>query len=135
MMSKMRNLPVQIRYLIAGGTNTLFGIAFYPMLLWAAPIFQTHYITALLLSYLVCMCFTYATYKIGVFRTRGRINSEFRRFSYFYIFVLCVNWFMLPILVREYGLTPSVSQIAFSIIAAIGGYLWNRRVTFKDLST
>lgn len=120
-----------LRFLLAGGLNTAFGLAFYPLLLWAVPSMRSHYLAALGISQLVCLCFAYATYKLGVFRTRGNLAREFGVFSGFYLSVYAANWAVLPLLVEGAGVHPSLVQLGFNLIVVAGSYLWHSRVTFR----
>ncbi|HWW66285.1 MAG TPA: GtrA family protein [Sphingomonadaceae bacterium] len=121
-----------LRFLIAGGANTAFGLAFYPLLLWAAPAFQRHYLLALGLAQAVCLCFAFTTYKLGVFRTRGPILREFAAFSSFYLFNYAANWAALPLLVEWGGVPPIVAQLGFTVVLIAGSYFWHSRVTFRS---
>jgi putative flippase GtrA len=120
-----------LRFLIAGAVNTAFGLAFYPLLLLGVPILRTHYLVALGISQAVCLCFAYATYKFGVFRTRGNVAREFGAFSSFYLFNYAANWAALPLLVEIGRLDPVIAQIGFSVVIMAGAYFWHSRVTFR----
>jgi len=120
-----------LRFLIAGGLNTALGLSFYPFLLWAVPFFHTHYLLALGISQVVCLCFAYATYKFGVFRTQGNVGREFGAFSGFYLFNYAANWAVLPLLVEAGGLHPSIVQLGFNVLVVVGSYFWHSRVTFR----
>lgn len=69
-----------LRFVAAGAANTAFGLALYPVLLWSTPVLQRHYLLALGIAQAVSLCFAFATYKLGVFRTRGNIAREFGAF-------------------------------------------------------
>lgn len=120
-----------IRFLIAGGANTAFGLAIYPALLWTVPWLEQHYMVALLIAQVVSLCFAYTTYKIGVFRTRGDILREFVTFCSFYLANYVANWVALPVLVEIAHVRPIIAQIAFTLLIVIGSYFWHSRVTFR----
>lgn len=120
-----------LRFLIAGAANTAMGLSFYPLLLWAVPLFQAHYLIALGIAQVVCLCFAYMTYKLAVFRTRGNVAREFGAFSGFYLFIYAVNWAALPVLVEFGGIAPWISQLGFNLIVIAGSYVWHSRVTFR----
>lgn len=121
-----------LRFLIAGGVNTLFGLAFYPALLWSVPALRSHYMIALLIAQAVCLCFAFATYKLGVFRTQGNLLREFATFASYYLFNYALNWGALPLLVEAGGLSPIIAQFGFSLLLIAGSWFWHSRVTFKD---
>lgn len=120
-----------LRFLIAGAANTLLGLTFYPLLIWAAPVFHRHYMVALALAQAVCLCFAYATYKFGVFRTQGNVAREFGAFSTFYLLIYLANWAALPLLVEVGGVPPAIAQVGFNIVTVAGSYIWHSRVTFR----
>ncbi|RYG23723.1 MAG: GtrA family protein [Burkholderiales bacterium] len=121
-----------LRFLVAGGINTAFGLAFYPLLLWSVPLLHTHYLAALAIAQAVCLCFAYTTYKFGVFRTRGNVAREFGTFSSFYLFNYAANWAALPLLVELGGIPPAIAQIGFTAVLVVGSYFWHSRVTFRS---
>lgn len=120
------------RYLVAAGMNTVFGLAIYPVLLWSFPVLQRHYMTGLLIAQALSLCFAYANYKIGVFRTRGRYAREITAFTSFYLVNYVVNWGALPLLVEFGNLSPIIAQLLFSFVIVVGSYFWHSRVTFRD---
>ncbi|WP_448536897.1 GtrA family protein [Sphingobium yanoikuyae] len=123
-----------LRFLIAGGINTGFGLAFYPLLLWSIPALRTHYMVALLIAQVVCLCFAFMTYKIGVFRTRGNLLRELVAFSGYYLFNYALNWAALPLLVEAGGLSPIFAQLGFSLLLITGSWFWHSKVTFRNRS-
>jgi putative flippase GtrA len=121
-----------LRFLIAGAANTAFGVAIYPALLWSVPAFNTHYLLALGLAQAISLCFAFATYKLGVFRTRGNLAREFGTFSSFYLFNYAANWAALPLLVELAHVPPVIAQLAFTAALIVGSWFWHSRVTFRE---
>ncbi|MET0307476.1 MAG: GtrA family protein [Sphingomonas sp.] len=119
-----------LRFVAAGAANTLFGLAIYPLLLWSVPALHTHYMIALGIAQAVSLCFAFATYKLGVFRTRGNLAREFGAFSSFYLFNYAANWAALPALVELAGIPPVLAQLGFTAILIVGSYFWHSRVSF-----
>lgn len=119
-----------LRFLAAGAANTVFGLALYPLLLWSTPVLQTHYLAALAIAQAISLCFAFATYKLGVFRTRGNIAREFGAFSSFYLFNYAANWAALPLLVELAGIAPLIAQLGFTVVLMVGSYFWHSRVSF-----
>jgi putative flippase GtrA len=120
------------RFLLAGAANTAFGLAIYPLLLWSVPGFHTHYLIALGVAQAISLCFAFATYKIGVFRTRGNLAREFGKFSSFYLFNYAANWAALPFLVELGGIPPIVAQLGFTAVLIVGSWFWHSRITFRS---
>ena len=121
-----------LRFALAGAANTAFGLAFYPSLLWTFDYFREHYLIALGIAQAVCLCFAFATYKLGVFRTRGNIVREFVAFSSFYLVNFAANWVALPLLVEFGHISPIIVQTGFSAIIMVGSYFWHSNVTFAS---
>ncbi len=120
-----------LRFVIAGGVNTLFGLAIYPVLLWSSDTLHCKYMLGLVIAQALSLCFAFLTYKLAVFRTRSDTLGEFGRFLPFYLFNYAVNWAALPLLVKGAGIDPIVAQLAFSIALMIGSYFWHSRITFR----
>jgi putative flippase GtrA len=121
-----------LRFMLAGAANTAFGLAIYPLLLWSVPAFHTHYLIALGVAQATSLCFAFATYKIGVFRTRGNLAREFGTFSGFYLFNYAANWAALPLLVELGGVPPIIAQLGFTALLILGSWFWHSRVTFRS---
>ncbi|WP_375286759.1 GtrA family protein [Sphingomonas sp.] len=121
-----------LRFVVAGAVNTAFGLAIYPLLLWSVPAFATHYLVALGIAQTLSLCFAFATYKLGVFRTRGNLVREFGAFSSFYLFNYAANWAALPLLVELAAIPPVIAQLAFSAVLIATSWLWHSRVTFRE---
>lgn len=121
-----------LRYVLAGGMNTLFGLSIFPLIRWAVPFLHTHYQVALLVAQVISLCFAYGSYKLTVFRTRGgNVAREMGAFSVFYIIAAAVNWVALPLLVERLGLGPNIAQTGFSVLLMISSYFWHSRLTFR----
>ena len=120
-----------LRFLVAGGLNTVFGLAIYPLLLWSSDWLHHHYMVALVIAQALGLSFAFMTYKVGVFRARGDVARQFGVFSSFYLFNYVVNWAALPFLVEIVGIPPMIAQLIFAAILMVGSYFWHSRVTFR----
>jgi putative flippase GtrA len=123
-----------MRYLMAAGLNTVFGLAIFPILLWSSSYLRHHYLIGLAIAQAVSLCFAFITYKFGVFRTRGGYAREFTAFASFYLVNYAANWAALPALVELAGWSPIIAQLFFSLLVIVGSYLWHSRVTFRKSS-
>nr|WP_315587442.1 GtrA family protein [Sphingomonas psychrotolerans] len=121
-----------LRFMVAGAANTAFGLAIYPLLLWSVPLLHTHYLIALGIAQAISLCFAFATYKIGVFRTRGNVAREFGTFSSYYLFNYAANWAALPLLVELGRVPPIIAQLGFTAVLILGSWFWHSRVTFRS---
>lgn len=131
--SKMRHASGRrpVRYLLAAGFNTAFGLAIYPALLWTLPWLRVHYMIGLLIAQAVSLWFAYASYKLGVFQTRGDYAREITAFLSFYGVNYAANWIALPALVEFGHIPPIIAQLMFSVVIMVSSYFWHSKVTFK----
>jgi len=123
-----------VRYLMAGGINTLVGLSAYPLLLWLSPWFHEHYLVALAIVQVFCLIFAFSTYKFGVFRTRTNIVNEFWKFSSYYLLNYAANWLALPLLVEVGKVPPIYAQFGFALCVIVGSYFWHSNITFKPVA-
>lgn len=122
----------KLRFLIAGGVNTLVGLSVYPLLyLWLEPL-GLGYIQILLIAQVICITFSFISNKYFVFKTKGNIRKEYVKFFLFYGFYLALNLLCLPFLVEKVGITPIISQTLFSVAIIISSYFWHNFFTFKQ---
>lgn len=121
-----------IRYVLAGALNTLVGFSAYPALLFISAWFREHYLLALLVVQVFCVCFAFTTYKVGVFRSRGNLVRDFVRFTSYYATIFGVNWIVLPFFVEVVGVDPIITQTVFNVFVVVFGYFWHSNITFKS---
>lgn len=122
-----------LRFLIAGGINTAFGLSLYPALLWASPWLRLHYLIALGIAQVISLTFAFTVYKSFVFRGKSNPLREVSAFISFYGVNYAVNWAALPFLVEVVHIPPVIAQIGFTIVLIVGSYFWHSKVTFRSL--
>jgi putative flippase GtrA len=121
----------KVRFLAAGGVNTAFGLAIFPVLMWTLGPRGLHYMIALLISQITSVTLAYTTQKFLVFRTKGNYLPEFGRFILFYLSYCVVNLAALPFLVEVAHVRPIIAQFCFSLMVIVTSYFWHSRITFK----
>lgn len=122
----------KVRFLIAGGANTAFGLAAYPIIYLVAEPLGVGYIKSLLLASIISISFSFLTSKYYVFKSKGNLKKEYAKFFIFYGFYLCINLICLPFLVEVVSLTPIIAQTLFSVFIIITSYFWHNHITFKN---
>ncbi len=127
----VRAHETKVRFLAAGGLNTAFGLAIFPILMWTLGPRGLHYMVALIISQITSILLAYTTQKFLVFRTRGNYIVEFGKFAIFYLSYCLVNLAVLPLLVEIGRINPIVAQFCFSLLIIVTSYFWHSRVTFK----
>ena len=123
----------KIRFLIAGGVNTLVGFLVYPLLYLALSPVGFGYIQILLAAQIPCITFSFATNKYFVFRTKGNLKKEYLKFTVFYAVILLINLIFLPILVEIFGVSPIISQTLFVALTIVTSFFWHNFITFKPI--
>ena len=121
----------KIRFLLAGGFNTIFGLAFYPLLMWTFGPHGLNYMVALIISQVICVIVAFVTQKTMVFRTRGNVISEMIKFSSFYMIYFVFVAAFLAIVVEIFHVNPILGQFCLSLAVIFISYFWHSRITFK----
>jgi putative flippase GtrA len=122
----------KIRFILAGGINTLVGISIYPMLFFIAAPLKLHYITILIICQLLCVIIAFLTNKLMVFRTSGNYIREFVKFASFHLTYFAVNLVTLPILVELVCIKPVLAQTMLASFVIITSYFWHSQITFSS---
>lgn len=116
-----------IKYLLVGVVNTIFGyfIIFLLMYLGAMPEIANiiGYICGILLSYFLNKHFT--------FQSKNSHKRDFSRFFIAMALAFLINFIVLIITHRIFGINKYVSQIIAGIFYTASGYIFNKFFTFK----
>lgn len=112
-----------LRYLIAGGANTLFGFAVYSALILAHVVPWL----ALLLANVAGVLFNFMTAGVYVFRTK--LQGRLPRFVAAYGVVYLVNLAAVSVL-RQWSSNEIVSQAILTLPMAVLSYLLLQRFVF-----
>ena len=120
-----------LRFAVAGGLNTVFGLAIYPLLLWSVPWLHTHFMVGLGIAQVLSVLFAFIIYKRVVFRSQGNLLRELAAFLSFYGLNYALNWLALPVLVATTHLGPIIAQFIFALVLMACGFFWHSRITFR----
>lgn len=123
---------VEVRFVLAGGLNTLFGLAAFPALYYLLKSLDLHYLVILSISHILSVTFAFLMNKFLVFKTVGNAGKEYARFISFHAAHLGFNMAVLPAIVHLTDLSPVVSQIIFAFAVIISSYFWHSRITFSS---
>jgi len=119
----------RVRYLLAGGINMAFG---YSVSLGVYYVFQHvwHIVAIGILANILGITFSYVTYKLFVFKTKGNWISEYFRCYLVYgasaLLGVVAVWFMVDGLKWAFW----ISQLATTILTVFFIYLGHVRFTF-----
>ena len=122
---------VVIRYLLAGGYNTVFGFAVFAGLFLVFEN-QVHYIFIAIVSQIIGITNSFLTYRYFVFKSTGNIIHEYLRIYVVYGVSFVLGILLLALLVEIAGLHPILANLFVIIITVIVSYFGNSRFTFKQ---
>ncbi len=126
------NTP-KIRYLLAGGWNTVFGYS-VGVILYYAFSNSLHVIAIGLLANFFAITMSFLTYKLFVFRTKGDWVREYFRSYLVYgamaLLGICMLWFMVDGFKIPFWLAQGL-VILFTVIIS---YVGHSRFTFRKNS-
>lgn len=119
----------QIRFLVVGAWNTLFG---YLMFLLCHTLVSQELgpFGILILSYCLAIPQSYMTQRILVFRSKGPWLHEFWRFILANSVIFSLNLVLLPLLVASGDLDARLVQAALIVLLTIASYLAHRYFSF-----
>jgi putative flippase GtrA len=129
---------------VAGGINTLFGIADTFVLLHLLLLFVPGHpkamgTTAMGVSSVINIGFSFLMYKLFVFRTRGHYLPEFLRSLTIYLPSLALNTLLVAPLTAafERWLGPGKSPVYLAMASILGftlvfSFFGHKRVTFRQ---
>jgi putative flippase GtrA len=124
------NVVKGVSYLIAGGWNTLFG---YGLGVWLYKILSSeiHIIGISILSNILCISMSFLTYKLFVFKTKGRWLNEYLRCYIVYGGTACLGTLLLWLMVDGLGTSIWIAQGIGIAITVLISYIGHKQITFR----
>ena len=120
----------RIRYLLAGGWNTIFGYGLgVGLYLWLSPWFHVTVIG--LVAGIFAISMSFLTYKVFVFKTEGNWLREYARSYVVYGGSTLISTGLLWFFVDQVHLPIWVAQALAIVVTVIISYLGHSRYTFK----
>ena len=120
----------KIRFLIAGGWNTIFGYASFAGLYWLLS-HKVHYLVILTGVTVINITMAFLTHKFFVFRTRGNYLKEYLRYYIVYAAPTGIGFIGLPFCIEVLRLNAYVAQLLIMGITVVMSYFGHKHVTFK----
>ena len=120
----------EVRYVLVGGWNTLFGWAVFVVLQLTIGA-TIGYMAVLVIAQVVSIINAYLCYRWLVFRVQGNWWLDFFRFSTVYWIVFALNIVALPLMVSALGMNVIVAQTVFVVITVIASYVAHNRFSFR----
>ncbi len=121
----------QMRFVIVGGWNTLFGYLCF-VTLYALLHAHLNYLLIGVLAHAIAAVNAFVAHRLLVFRSRERWFGEFVRFNISLLFVLGYGIGALWLLVATFHLDPVLAQGFVMIGAVVISYVAHRRFSFGD---
>lgn len=131
-----------LKYLLVGGMNTVFGYGVYALFVWIlAGKFAASYMVASIVSQIAGVTFSYATYKIFVFKTKGNVWAEYLKCWSVYgaaslicvavlpVFVIGFEW-ILPTDFQKYA--PYLGGLSVTGITVLFSFFGHSKITFRQ---
>jgi putative flippase GtrA len=121
---------LRLRYLFIGGINTIFGY-FISNILYYKILSQLHIIYLGIIGNLICITFSFLTYKLFVFQTKGNWIKEYLRCYLVYGLTAVIGIMIMWGLVDGLGLRFWLCQGFVMIMVIIISYIGHNRFSFK----
>lgn len=120
----------EIRYLLVGGWNTLFGYGF-GVSLYTVLSPYLHIIGIGLISSVCAITMSFLTYKLFVFQTKGQLLIEYLRSYVVYGGTAVIGTLLLWIMVDGFGIRIWIAQGIGIMISVFISYVGHKRITFS----
>lgn len=120
----------RVRYLIAGGWNTLFGLGAYAAL-YALLAPRVSYLLIMLPAQVLAIANAYLGQRVFVFRSEAKPLGEFLRFNVTYWIAFALNFPALWLLVDVGHLDPRLAQLVLIVVQVVGTYVAHARFSFR----
>ena len=121
----------QVRYLVVGGWNTLFGLALFAVLLWLLG-GVVGYGVILLICQVIATIQAHWAQRRFVWRSESQFWPELLRFSLVYVVAYFVNLTLLTLCVEGLGWPVLQSQVAVTMLMVVLTYTINKVWTFRS---
>ena len=123
----------EIKYIISGGISAVAALVTVYI---ATDIFKIWYLISVIFGQVIGFFLNFYLQKYWTFRdpSSKRIGRQFKIFIGLAVTHLILNVIFISILVEIFGMWYLLAQAVVLATLAIGSYLFNRFVTFKDVS-
>ncbi|MCL6588770.1 MAG: GtrA family protein [Firmicutes bacterium] len=129
----IRKYETQIRYLIAGGWNTLFGYLSFTGLYFLLNN-RLHYLLLPVINYFISVTNAFLCYKFFVFKTKGNYLQEYLRFYLVYGVAFLINMGLLPLFVEVFKIRLLIAQAVIIIFTIAISYVGHKYFSFRNKS-
>lgn len=141
LMGKFFPAHLALRYLVVGAFNTLFGTLIYWACVWLCEdIGRFGYMVAAVMSNILAVSESFLSYKLLVFKTKGRWLPEYLKCWMVYGGASLINLALLPLCVEatryflseDYSrLAPYVGGLLLTGVTVVISFLGHKNITFR----
>lgn len=124
----------KLRYLIAGGWNTLFGYLLGVYLYYSLNK-DLHIVLIAIIANILSITMSYFTYKVFVFKTKGNWLTEYLRCYMVYGLTSTLSILLLWITVDLFKIDIWIAQGLTIILTVSISYFLHAKFTFKKTAT
>ena len=120
---------IEIRFMLIGAWNTLFGFITYTVFLWALP--TDLYYLALIFSSLAAGIQAFFTQRTYVWKSHGSTSGQLFRFTMVLFVQFLTNFFLLYVSVKLLQFDEFLSQYVIGFTLVIFTFFTHKNWTFK----
>jgi putative flippase GtrA len=118
-----------VRFLIAGGFNTVWGYGSFALLYYLlSPCL--HYFAILTIANVINVTVSFTTYKFLVFCTRGNYLREYLRFYAVNAIPIILGYVLFPLLTQALHVNPYLAQAFILVVTVITSYFGHKHISF-----
>ncbi len=122
------------RYLLTGAWNTLFGVAFYALLV-SFPWGRSHYLLMTIPANIASISNAFLCYKLFVFKTKGGWLREYLRCYVVYGGGILIGFILIYLLVEALKMHPAIAQCVCVAFTTACSYLGHKLFSFRREET
>ncbi|WP_313401588.1 GtrA family protein [Stenotrophomonas sp.] len=120
-----------LRFMIAGGWNTLFGYLAFVLVFFLFSRWLGLY-WVIVIAYVIALPQSFLVQRYFVFRASHRAwRRQFYRFSIVNTATFLLNMTLVPVVISKSGLIPVVAQALFTLVLAVVMYLAHKKFSFN----
>lgn len=120
----------ELRYLLAGAWNTVFGYGIF-VLLYNKLNQKVTYNSIIIISYVISITMAYIMYKYIVFKSNAGCFTEYIRFVAVYLWCLLINILVIYILYSKLKFNMYFAQAISVIVVIVISYFSHSKFSFK----
>jgi putative flippase GtrA len=121
---------LKIKYLLAGGVNTIFGY-FISLSIYQLLKNDSHIIIIGIISNIVAITFTFLIYKLFVFCSKGNWLKEYFKSYLVYGGGAIIGTLAIWVLVDKFSIPFAISQGIITIAMVCYSFFMNKNFTFR----